>query len=484
MVGSSLNRRRRFAWSVLVALVLGSCSGTATDVGAGVPRRPSNQSSVLVALEQDGGRKATFRLLEDRTLTSLGSGPVDLGYLELAIRSRDGSRVATASAEEPYRSGNTPHTFRVFDVESGTQLLQVENALSPWHGVFAQDAKAIYWLVSTGGQPGTGPGMSLHRLDLETARFAEPIILPPTLMVRDLKALPGGGLAMFGSADDYAGGAFRTTSVGQVFTVSADGEIRSLVLDGINLIDSNPDAQGVPPGREGFDPGLAWDLDRRLLHVVHADSEKVTTVRLESLKAEQGDIVPKRSLASALLSWFIPSATAKELIPFTNRQAFLAPGGEMLFLSGTRMTVEQKSPVVWRQTAVPMGLSVVRTSDMTKVQAVEGGVVNASVSPDGKHVFAEEGGWVTETDDPSPEIAHSRMKILKAADLSLVSEVKPALGQFNGFSADGRTAYLSGCPSGAEEGPGVLTAVDVQTGGAIAQSPIAQCYVNLLMPGD
>ncbi|HYN99489.1 MAG TPA: hypothetical protein VEU28_07415, partial [Actinomycetota bacterium] len=147
---------------------------------------------------------------------------------------------------------------------------------------------------------------------------------------------------------------------------------------------------------------------------------------------------------------------------------------------GTRMKVEQRSEIVWRQTSVPLGLSVVRTSDMAKVQTLEGDVVSASVSPEGKYLLTQEGGWVMDTDNTNREIAPNRMRILAADDLSLVSELRSEFGQFNGFSSDGRTVYLSGCASGVEEGPGVLTAVDVETGGAIAQSPLAQCYVNLL----
>ena len=475
-----LNRRRKIAWAVVGALALGSCGGTTSNIRGSVPSRPVDQSSVLVAIEQGGGNPATLRLLQGRTLQPIRTETVDLGYLELAISSQDGSRVATASAREPYRSGNTLHTFRVFDVESETPLLEVEHVLSPWDGVFAEDGRSIYWLVSAG----QGPGMSLHRMDLATSRFAEPIVLPRNLMIRDLKALPGGGLAMFGSLDDYQGGPFRATSVGQVYTVSADGRVDSVPLPDIRLIDSDADAQGMPPGREGFDPGLAWDLDRGLLHVVHAEAERVTTVTLNGLQVQQGEIVPRRSFASDLLSWLVPSAVAKELIPSTSRTAVLAPGGDTLFVSGTRMKVEQRSEVVWRQTSVPLGLSVVRASDMAKVQDLEGDVVSVSVSPDGKYLFTEEGGWVTETNNTTPEIAPNRMKILAAEDLSLVSELKSAFGQFNGFSSDGRTAYLSGCASGVEEGPGVLTAVDVETGGAVAQSPLAQCYVNLLQPED
>ena len=463
------------------ALALGSCAGVPSNIREAPPNRAVHHRSVLVAIEQQSGRPATLRFLEERTLQPVRSKPADLGHLELAIRSQDGSRVATASAREPYRSGNTPHTFRVFDVQSQTLLLEVEHVLSPWLGVFAEDGMSVYWLVPAGQED---PGMSIHRLDVKTARFAEPIVLPRNLFVRAAKALPGGGLAMFGSLDDYQGGAFRASSVGQVYTVSADGRVGGLALPDIQLIDSDADARGMPPGREGFEPGLGWDLERGLLHVVHADSEKVTTVTLDDLGVQQGEIVPKRSIASALLSWLIPSAIAKELIPFTNRTAILAPGGKTMFVSGTRMKVEQRSEIVWRQTSVPLGLSVVRTSDMAKVQTLEGDVVSANVSPEGKYLFTQEGGWVMDTDNTNREIPPHRMKILAADDLSLVSELRSEFGQFNGFSSDGRTVYLSGCASGVEEGPGVLTAVDVETGGAIAQSPLAQCYVNLLQPGD
>lgn len=447
---------------------------------------PAVQSPLVSIERYSDEERSQLRLLDPVNLGPVsGVPPIELGYVHAQAVSPDGGRLAVVTSAHPRHVTAVTWQLRVIDLRDGSTIFSSEAPAETSEGVFSRDGRTIYWVnYAVYSEVGTTP--RLYRAQLEETpgetRMEQIATLPTNLLVRGMEPTAGGGVAIFGSIDDWAGTPHRQRADAQLIVVDTSGRLTALPLPDVALL--RPDSSGgnPSPAREEYTPGLAWDTDAGLLRIVHADRDKVTTVRLSDLKVLSSRLItPERTIASTLLTWLVPSAHAKELLPSTDRSVELGSDGETMFVSGSRRELVWRDGRVTGQRWIPLGLSVVRTSDFREVATIGKEISELMVAPGGGHIVVHQGVLTFDMENAGPPPS-GRMSILRASDLHPVRTFGAGVQAVSGFSRDGRYAYLSGCPNGNLEGPGQLMKVELQSGKVIARVAIPSCHANLAGP--
>ena len=174
----------------------------------------------------------------------------------------------------------------------------------------------------------------------------------------------GGRLAVFGSAmsDTDLSEVPPRVLVVDVTTRRITEDVR---LDGVKCGQIQVESQDEQaPCCRIYTPGLAWDLARELLYVVHADEDKVTVVDLAKGDVTRcSEIKPRVSSIGRVVRWLVPAVEAKS-VPGTRRRVALSPDGTRLYAVGVRQEITEKRDGEWSSEAVSLGLQVIATEDL------------------------------------------------------------------------------------------------------------------------
>ena len=202
----------------------------------------------------------------------------------------------------------------------------------------------------------------------------------------------------------------------------------------------NPDEEA--PCCRIYTPGLAWDLDRELLYVVHADEDKVTVVDLAKGDViRRSEIKPRVSSIGRVVRWLVPAVEAK-FVPGTLRRVVLSPDGTRLYAVGVRQEVTEKREGEWSSQAVPLGLKVIATEDLSQIGYLDLPVSDLSLSPDGNQLLLAGSFAFSENGEQGYE--DWGLFVLDAQRLEESEHLQPdAAFHLLGFSPDSRHAYIS-----------------------------------------
>lgn len=190
-------------------------------------------------------------------------------------------------------------------------------------------------------------------------------------------------------------------------------------------------------------PGLAWDLSRDHLYVVHADRLALTAIDLEPLAViAQEEIALPSSLGEGLMAWLLPAAQAKSQ-EGTRRNVRIDPEGQYLYVSGVRWElVYNQAGQVEGERQVPLGLTtVIRLDELDVAAHLDLPVSDVEVSPDGGHLLLS-GVSDGRTVDNDPE--RSGLFVLDPRTLEqrahLLADTIPWV---HAFSPDGDAVFIT-----------------------------------------
>jgi hypothetical protein len=275
--------------------------------------------------------------------------------------------------------------------------------------LFSPNGKKLYWSQPTRTDPAhrLPRDYKLYRYDLDREVRTEVMQFPPSFEPWEMHLLnTGSHLAIYGvltTLDNLAEGAPHVLLV----DLDAGRLAADVRLEEVTTGQMRVDTAGAneSPYRM-YRPGLAWDLMRSLLYVVHADSDRITVVDLAKGDVrQQADIRPPQSLLERLLGWLATSAQAKA-VPGTEKWAALDPDGNRLYVVGLHSEMERKDGSqewAWRQ--VPLGLQVIATDDLTELQRLDLAVNDLALSPDGRWLLLTGAYDVTGADGQLKRVA-------------------------------------------------------------------------------
>ncbi len=165
------------------------------------------------------------------------------------------------------------------------------------------------------------------------------------------------------------------------------------VHDGIFPKDENVTPANIhEPGQAFYiSPGLVFAPNRDALYVVHADSEKLTTVDFQSQTVETVEIQTKLTWFERLLSMTAGTAHAK-IGDGIIRQAAISPDGQYLYVVGVNNATFEDSQGNWQMEQSPLGLEILQTSDGSRVDRIETDTTELSLSPDGRFLYLRNWG--------------------------------------------------------------------------------------------
>ncbi|MBM3925288.1 MAG: hypothetical protein FJ320_04775 [SAR202 cluster bacterium] len=351
-----------------------------------------------------------------------------------------GWHLATADreicTEEGGRRNCTPYTpeerrLHVVDLVSWTEKVVPAGMTEFYLPTFSEDNTGLYVIFM---DPSSNKPLThrLHRYDPNTERLSLVAELPIGFNPLEMRLLPSGDrLAMYGAL----GGIGATAHV-VIVDVGQGRVLADVTLEGVRhgFVVSGEPAEGGTPLRD-YSAGLAWDLDRERLYVVHADTDRVTVVDLAQGKLlKQANIIHPQSPLSRMLDWVSRPAYAKEA-PGITRRVVLIPDGDRLYVTGTEGVWDKDTKAVVEQ---PLGLQIIATDDFRQLRRLDLPVSDIDLSPNGKWLL------LGSSIQGNPNVPPSGLSVFDAQSMTEVAHLEPGLHvRVLGLSADGRYVYVS-----------------------------------------
>ena len=195
-----------------------------------------------------------------------------------------------------------------------------------------------------------------------------------------------------------------------------------------------------------YSPGLAWDLGRNVLYIVHAHDDKITAVDLlKGSVVKQAQIRARQPLLEWMLNLLVPAAKAKGG-PWLGARVILSRDGERLYVFREKTEMGLSKPV---------DLRVIATDGMREIAHINELLTDFSLTPDGKSLLVVK----AEVDKSYGFDATVSRNVYVLDAESLQERVHIRIDQvdqlvFDGFSPDGCYAYLRGSSAQWIEGSG------------------------------
>lgn len=418
--------------------------------------RPAPPASAITLVDvrdngSDGGLLA--RPVDPTTLVPLpGYAPLSFGRSYTHALSPDRRTLAVITwASDPTIVG-TLHLIDLNTWQDSPQPVQI-NAVAG-NIAFGKDGQTLYWAVND--RDASAVKAQLQRYDLTSKQLTTAARFPVTFEPRQIYTLSSGNLAIFALPTDLE---HFSQGVPHIFLVDPAG--KGLLAD-IPL-------KGVRAGQyrerrlylglitwwyESFNPGLAWDLSRGVLYAVHPEKNKVTVADLNQGKIiEQATITPESLPDTVFLPWQpspqVPGALGPDVRALSSRD------GKNLYLLGQTFrggSLAAAKLIALTTDRLPQNTAdqIIRSlsllpDQMRQFGQIEGLISDIALTPDDRFLL------VIQAEVVSPYgfniLVDRSLDVLDAKTLEPYAHFR--LEQFdtlrfNGFSPDGRYAYLRG----------------------------------------
>lgn len=140
-------------------------------------------------------------------------------------------------------------------------------------------------------------------------------------------------------------------------------------------------------------PAVVLSPNRMALHIVHADSDQLTTVDLQRRTVRQMTIEVAQSWFDRLLARTASVAEAKGAIRGATRQAAVSSDGTRLYLIGQDYTSSwNEERGYWDMDSVSLGLQVIDSASGRILEQSESEASLISLTPDGTQLLLQEYG--------------------------------------------------------------------------------------------
>jgi len=313
---------------------------------------------------------------------------INAGKQYFSALSPDGKTLALTISHRDDGGGARLH---LLDLENW-QLAETPVEFDRWVGLLAFSPDGRQLAVASSG-PAYGAQGMLFSTQLASIDLSNQSVLAETLLdfnPRLLAYLPdGSALVLYGSAQtqDYLAQGDPTAVMLDVSTLQ---EIWQTSLPGIL---EGQFKDGEIEGPEGFinwSPGLAFSTASQTLFVVHADSDRLTTVDFSKRTLGTVEISRAASWLERLLALTAGVAHAKTLNG-TMKTSILSPDGERLYVVGLTGDSWQDSYGEWQFEEQMLGLQVIDPAGGAVLAHLEVDSSDLALSPDGTQIYLR--GW-------------------------------------------------------------------------------------------
>ena len=414
----------------------------------------SDAIALLAVTEKEIGVGLQARPVDPATLADLpGYAAIDFGhhYTYAVSPNRKILAVITWWSSGPSNAGGVLH---LIDLNTWTDMptsLRIDDYASDI--TFGANGKTLYWTipsvrVSAHGMP---RDYQLYQYDLDSRQLSVITQLPSSFIPWSQR-LSSGNVALFGISTDPNNLAENAPRL-LVIDPTGNRIVADTRLDGVKagqfreqVMNATPSAQEESWQYVMYNPGLAWDLDRKILYIVHADDEKVTVVDLvNGTLIKQTQIRPPQTLLDWVSDSMVPAAEAKGG-PWLGARAILSRDGERLYVFSEKTEMGLPQAVELR---------VVATDGMREINYLDELLTDFALTPDGKSLLVVKGEIVRSYGFDM--LVNRDVYVLDAETLQERIHVRVAQVDqlvLNGFSPDGRYAYLRGSSAQWVEGSG------------------------------
>ena len=481
----------------LLILLLTACTAAATEVfisETAVPEKvettpaATQQLPFSILIREDEHYKLTAHAVDSETLADLPEyAPLDFGHHNLHVLSPNGRTLALASWPSGYNENGTLQLIDLTAWEVYTTTVTFDAYVQSLD--FGSDGRTLYWAQPTDFDPPNyvPAEFVLYRYDLDSDMVTAVIPLPPLFSPQEMKLLNDGTeIALYGTTSQIP---IATDAVPHLLLVDLTTEtVRAdIPLEGVTSGQYRlPNATNKTPFRIA-NPGLAWDLTQNLLYVVHAAEDKVTLVDLTAATiARQVDIAPHQAILERLMSLGVQTAHAK-MVPGSDKQAVLSPGGSHLFAIGLNRDLQnlEQGTLGWIWQETPLGLQIINTKDLTEASMLDLPATNMALSPNGKWLLLTSAYDETRTTDGVVRVKHG-LYVVDTESMAVTSHLLPDREVYlQGFSPNGRFAYISTATSEwqgdhYENWQTTLHVLDLETGQLTEEREFAGSYLQLI----
>ncbi len=413
---------------------------------------PSDAIRLLVVTDKETGAGLQARPVDPITLTDLPDyALIDFGHHYTYAVSPDRRILAVITWPSDMGSAGKLHLIDLHTWVDMPVDLRIDNYVNDL--TFGADARTLYWTMPTGRDPAHGMprDYQLYSYDLESQQLSMNAQFPSSFMTWS-QHLSSGNLAIFGVPTDSNN---LTEDVPQLFIVDP---ARNTILSDIRLggvkagqfheqvTDGTPSEQEESLQYVLYSPGLAWDADRKLLYIAHADDDKITVVDLQKGSVvKQAQIQARQPFLQWIADSLSPAAEAKGG-PWLGVRLLLSNDGKRLYVfrEKTEMGISKS-----------VDLRVIATDGMREISHLNDLLTDFALTPDGKSLLVVK----AEVDKSygfdsmvSRDVYVLDSETLKERTHIRIEQVDQIW--FDGFSPDGRYAYLRGSSAHWVEGSG------------------------------
>jgi hypothetical protein len=413
---------------------------------------PSDAIRLLVVTDKETGAGLQARPVDPTTLTDLPNyAPIDLGYNPTYAISPDHKILAVITWPSDMGSAGTLHLIDLDTWNDRPVDVRIDSYVNEL--TFSADARTLYWTMPTGHDPAHGMlrDYQLYSYDLESQQLSVNAQFPSSFMTWS-QHLSSGNLAIFGVPTDSNN---LTEDVPHLFIVDTarNSILSDIRLDGVKagqfyeqVTDGTPSAQEESWQYVMYSPGLAWDLDRKVLYIAHADDDKITVVDLlKGSVVQQAQIQARQPFLQWIADSLAPAAEAKGG-PWLGVRSILSSDGKRLYVfrEKTEMGISK-----------PADLRVIATDGMREIGHLNDLLTDFALTPDGKSLLVVK----AEVDKSYgfDSMVSRDVYVLDSETLQERTHIRiEQVDQlwFDGFSPDGRYAYLRGSSAQWVEGSG------------------------------
>ncbi len=414
----------------------------------------SNAITLIAVTDKPNGVAPRLQAhpIEPTTLEDLPEyAPIDFGHHYTYAASPTRKILAVIIWPGELGAGGKLHLIDLDTWTDKSTEVRIDNHVNDL--TFSADARSLYWTMPTGRDPAHGMprDYQLYSFDLESQQLSVNAQFPSSFMPW-FQHLSSGNLAIFGVPTNLNN---LTEDMPYLFIVDAARNriLSDIRLDGVKagqfheqVMDAAASAQEASWQYVMYSPGLAWDLDREVLYIAHADDDKITVVDL--LK---GSVVKQTQIQAwqPFLQWMAdslaPAAEAKGG-PWLGVRLLLSSDGERLYVFREKTEMGISSPV---------DLRVIATDGMREISHLNDLLTDFALSPDGKSLLvikAEVDKSYSFDSTVSRDVYILDSETLQERTHIRIDQVDQLW--FDGFSADAHSVYLRGSSAQWVEGSG------------------------------
>ena len=398
--------------------------------------------TLLTVTEKENSADLQARPVDPMTLLDLpGFAPIDFGRHYTYAISPDHRKLAVITWPRDSDVGGELHlidldTWIVTPTDLQTDVYVGEVT-------FSADGKTLFWVAPTVYDPAHGMPRDyrLYRYDLHSRQWSV-IIQFQSSFIPWSQHLSSGRLAIVGVPTDSNNLAGDVPHL-LIIDPTENRTVADVRLDGVKagqfheeVTNETASGQGETWHYVSYSPGLAWDSDRKMLYVAHADSSKVTKVDLaDGSVMEHVQIRPRQPFLEWISESLAPTAQAKGG-SWLGARVILSPKGERLYVF---------SEETWMDLPRTTGLRLIATEGMREIGHIDELLTDFALTPDGKSLLVIKGE--IDRSYGFDMLVNRNVYILDAETLRERIHLRIDRADqlwFDGFSPDGRYAYLRG----------------------------------------